>query len=273
MNFHVTLWCRLFFILFCQLYGSKTFSSAFLDVGFSLVDFDYQEFADNGRLLNHETGKLSGAVIYFAQTSPIGNLVAALSSYSNEVDYQGRTQSGFPVRTRTKENNLDFSLQVERPFQVANQGGYYLYGGLGYHRWDRAIQSTATAYGLFETYQWMYGSMGVRKAFALTQRSTGSVDYRLTYPIHPEVEIDAHRLFDEKVLYPVGQVGDRVSMAWQYQFRRAMSIRIQPYMERWRFSRSQTEIMTRQGVKTGYLFEPQSETIIRGVTVYFSYAF
>lgn len=273
MNFYVTLGYGLLFIVSCQAYAIESYSPTSLSLGVSLLDFDHREFTDNGRLLNSETGQLSGAIMRFGHRSRFGNISATFSAHSNAVDYQGYTQAGFPVATRTYEKIIDFYSHIERPFQIANQIDYSLYVGLGYRYWERDIQSTATAYGLLETYQWGYGLMGIRKEVAMTQSSAWSFDYRLVYPINPKMEIDAHTLFDKKVIYLSGQVGDQVSIAWRYSFYNRLNMTIQPYVERWRFNHSQTEVMTRQGIKMGYIIEPRSRTIVQGVMIYLGYAF
>jgi hypothetical protein len=274
MNFHVTFGYGLLFSLPYPTLAIDTFPHTGLQLGFSIIDFNHQEIGEQGGLLNQEKGILPGITTGITQKiNHWGNLSAKFSFHSNKVEYNGQTSSGSPINTSTAEKIFDVTLQLERQFQIATKLSTYLYTGLGYHEWERDIYSTTTATGLLETYQWKYGLVGIKQQLLITNQSNWLFDYQLTYPIDSKIEIDAHGLFDKKQLHLTGEIGERFSLTWQYRLYHAMTISIEPYFEYWQLNRSTTEIITRNGIKVGQIFEPQGETANYGLITYLTYSF
>ncbi len=227
--------------------------------GLSVMDFGYKEFGDEENLLDREDGLLPGIVAGITREW----ISADLSYYSNEVDYKGQTQFGTPIETRTDEKIFDFSLQL----------GTGLYVGLGYHRWERDIQSLSTVSGLFEIYEWWYGLLGAKSSFPFTDKSDWVIDFSIIQPIKPTVEIDFDGAFDKTKLDLGERLGGRFSLAWQYRFNDTMHIVVESYLERWYLGRSATETLTRNGKKVGGVFEPRSEALNKGLTIYLTRSF
>jgi hypothetical protein len=250
-----------------------TLPNTYLQLGFSIIDFNHQEVGEQGDSLNQEKGILPSIAAGITKPSPLGNLSAKFSFHSNTVEYNGQTSSGLSVKTRTAEKIFDVALQLERHFQIATKLSGYLYTGLGYHEWERDIYSTVTVSGLLETYQWGYGLVGIKKRLAVTNQFNWLLDYQLVYPIGSRIEVDAHGLFDKKQLHLTGKIGERFSLTWQYQLYHAMSMSIEPYFEHGQLNRSSTEILTRNGIKVGQIFEPRSETSNYGLVIYLTYSF
>jgi len=273
MNFQVILGYGLLFSLPYPTLATSTPPNIHLQLGFSIIDFNHQEVGEKGNSLNHEKGVLPGIAAGMIKTNPLGNLSAKFSFHSNTVEYNGQTSSGLPVNTRTAEKIFAGALQLERHFQIGTKLSAYLYTGLGYHEWERDIYSTATVSGLLETYQWGYGLVGIKKRLAVINQSNWLLDYQLVYPMSSRIEIDTHGLFDKKQLHLTGKMGERFSLTWQYPLYHAMSMSIESYFEHWQWNRSSTEILTRNGIKVGQIFEPRGETSNYGLVIYLTYSF
>jgi hypothetical protein len=273
MNFQVTLGYGLLFSLPYSTLATDTLPNTYLQLGFSIIDFNHQEVGEKGNSLNQEKGVLPGIAARITNTSYLGNLSAKFSFHSNAVEYNGQTSSGLPVNTRTAEKIFDGALQLERQFQIATKLSGYLYTGLGYHEWERDIYSTATVSGLLETYQWGYGLVGIKNRLSVTNQSNWLLDYQFVYPMGSRIEIDAHSLFDKKRLHLTGKIGERFSLTWQYQLYHAMSMSVEPYFEHWQLNRSTTEVLTHNGIKVGQIFEPLGETSNYGLVIYLTYSF
>jgi len=257
-------------LLFLMLiFPHQTIASAYF--GFSIMDLAYKEFREDGGLFNREDGILPGIVA--GVTKPVGqwwDLAGEFSYYSNDVNYNGQTQSGFPFETRTDEKLFDLALQLKRQIKTSGHLNYKLYAGLGYHLWKRDIQSTATVSGLFGTYEWWYGQLGAK--VAPSEKSNWVVDFRLTHPINANIKINFNGLFDDKKLNLNGQLSGRLSFAWQPQLSHSLKFIAEPYLEYWHLGRSTTETLTRNGQTVGHIFEPQSKTLNYGIMIYLMYA-
>ena len=243
------------------------------NIGFSIMKFNYQEFKENGESFNNEQGILPGITIGMMKNFKYGFMATTFSYHLNEVNYQGETQAGIPLKTRTDEKLVDFFLQLGQQFKPTHNQIYQSYIGLGYHQWQRDIHSTSTVLGLFETYQWWYGLLGVKSILPINKQSKLTINLCLMYPLNPTIKIDFNGLFDEQQFNLNGQWGKRFSLAWQYQYSDAINISIEPYLEYWDFAQSANQTLTHHGKTVGSLFEPQSEMHNYGLTIYFQRSF
>jgi hypothetical protein len=237
------------------------------NVGFSLMKFNYQEFKENGESFNNEQGILPGLTLGLMKNFQPGYIATTFSYYLNEVDYEGETQKGMPLETRTDEKLFDFSFQLGQQFKPTSKQIYQGYIGFGYHQWQRDILPTSTVLGLFETYQWWYGLLGVKSILPISQQSKLMINLRLMYPLNPTIKIDFNGIFDEQQFKLNEQWGKYFSLAWQYQYNDLISISVEPYLEYWDFAQSASQTLTRRGQTVGSLFEPRSEMHNYGLTI------
>ena len=85
-----------------------------ITIGFSTMNFDYQEFKVNGRQLNHEQGFLPGITVQLEKQFEQNTLSATVNYHANQVTYQGETQSGQLLTTDTDEKIFDFAFQISQ---------------------------------------------------------------------------------------------------------------------------------------------------------------
>lgn len=261
-------------ILFCYLcYPYQTLATPIQspitgDFGLSITDFSYQEFKQNGPLFNHEYGILPGIKIGLSKNFKQGFLATTFSYHWNEVNYEGETQSGLPIKTRTDEKIYTGSLQLGQQLKITDHFISQFYIGLGYYQWQRDILSTATKLGLFETYQWRYGLLGVKGILPISDKSKLSIHFALTYPLNPTIKVNFNGIFDEKKFNLAAKKGKMFSLAWQYQYTEKINIILEPYLEHWQFGASAKQTLIRGGKIVGSLFEPRSKMHNYGLMIY-----
>jgi hypothetical protein len=233
-------------------------------LGFSLLDFDYEEFFDNGISANREEGLIPGLTgglsvkqgQWFAETG--------LRASIGTVDYHG------PVESDTDEEIIDWNLLAGRELFRKDRASIGLFAGVGYHRWNRDIQSTATASGLFETYDWWYGMLGVRGEYRFSSAIQFRVDAYLTRTVNPEVEVEFEANFDDVTL-PLGEkTGRRIILTLDRRLNNRMRVWVSPWYEFQELGRSPTRNLTSNGIITGTVFEPRSETKNYGIAIGFT---
>jgi len=155
-------------------------------IALSLMDFGYQEFDDNNALLNREDGYLPGLTLSVDAPASRWSLTTELSLYAKDVLYDGQTQSGTPVQSRTDETIFDISLMLSKELGGKSLSPEQLYYGLGYRHWRRDIRDTRTTggvpiSGLLEIYQIPYVILGSRWDMARSNNTKWTLDLRLTH--------------------------------------------------------------------------------------------
>ena len=241
-------------------------------VDLSLMNFNYKEYDDSDRLLDHESGTVPGLVFDLAGEIGRWAFGGRFSWSAGDVSYDGQTNTGIPIRTRTDENILDTSVRIERRLDIDASSGPTLYGGIGYRYWGRDIQSTHTSSGqavdgLFEMYRWKYLFFGGKTAVYRSGRSQWSLDVQAIRPYRPTVEVDFHGRNDTVILDLGERTGWRLGFPWEYRIDARTRMVVEPYAEAWDLGRSQTETLTQQGVPVGMVYEPRSTTRNTGLAV------
>lgn len=236
------------------------------------LNFGYQEFNDNGRRLNQETGVIPGLVLRVGQGYDHWRVVGDVSYYSGDVEYDGQTNRGTPVMTRTNQKIIGMGIHAE--YWRASMGGlhYALYFGAGYSYRERDIQPTRTTTGapvrgLFETYQWWSGFLGAKSVLYTSERGRWMLDARFTRPVNPSMKVDFDGLNDSVRLDVGGHWGVRGALPWHYTMSQSADFFMEPFMESYETRRSATTPLTRNGVIVGTVYEPRSESFNYGFMV------
>ena len=239
----------------------------------TLLDFGYKEFDDAGRLLDREDGTLPGVALNLARAEGNWTLSGRFTWHAGDVLYDGQTNTGVPVRSRTDENILDSSLLIERRMRVLQDSiPLALYGGIGYRYWERDIRPTRTAAGqavdgLSEIYRWRYVFLGGRTVLYDFGASRWQLDLRVFRPYRPTIEVDQQGRNDTVILDLGEHTGWRVSFPWEYRTGERTRLVLEPYAEGWDLGRSPTETLTRNGVPVGTVYELRSVTRNVGLNI------
>ncbi|MBI3546242.1 MAG: hypothetical protein HY081_06570 [Gammaproteobacteria bacterium] len=249
------------------------------DVEFAALRFDYREYADTGKLLDREKGTLPGAVLGLARIEGNWSLNGRFSWHNGDVLYDGQTNTGIPVRSRTDEKILDTSVSLERRVGAsADAWPLAFYGGIGYRYWARDIRSTSTASGqrvdgLFEIYRWRYFFLGGKTLLYRAGLSDWRLDLQLFRPMAPTIEVDYRGRGENFTLDLGARTGWRLALPWEYRLNQRAHFKIEPYMEGWELGRSPTQTLMSNGVPAGTVYEPRSVTRNLGINLGIRYFF
>jgi len=237
----------------------------------SIMNFGYQEFKDTGTLFDREDGYIPGLVLGLSHTTDRWRFAGDFSFYGGDVLYTGQTNTGIPINTQTTQTIFDLSLRTEYWLQNSKGLEYGLYLGAGYHQWDRDIRPTsvngAPVSGLFETYTWWTGFVGVKTEWYASENSHCMVDVRLLQIIKPSIYVLFNGLYDNASLALGERMGIKLSFPWRHTMNISSILLVEPFAEAYEFGRSATSSLTSNGAPTGTVFEPRSQTINYGLNV------
>jgi hypothetical protein len=230
-------------------------------LGFSLLDFDYEEFHDDGSTANREEGLIPGITTGVSVTQGRWFASTGISAWSGDVDYYG------PVETNTSEEIIDWNVLVGNKIYRKGRGDLGLFAGFGYRNWERDIQSTSAITGLLETYYWWYGMLGLMGEYHINPSTQLSAVVFLTRTINPKIKVDFEANYDDVKLALGEESGSRIEITLDHQLSDTMRVWISPWYEFWELGRSSTRNLTSNGIVTGTVFEPRSETENFGVNI------
>ena len=243
------------------------------EVGISAQHFQYTEFNDAGAILDRETATLPGLSLALLGEWNNTYALGEFSYQKGTARYVGKTNSGAALRTDTRETIADAAIQAGRWFTPEQFPRYALYGGVGYHQWQRDIKSTPSVGGLFETYKWWYGFIGAKAELFKQERSDWLLDIRVTQPIRPKIVIDFQGAYAVSPELNLGErPGIRVALPWRFNQKEGTTLIIEPYFEQWNLGRS-ADSSFRSGSLTLTVHEPESETKNTGIRVLWRRAF
>lgn len=239
-----------------------------LDVGFSLLHFDYREFKDDGSQFNRESGYIPGVVLSIGRAAGDWDILGKFSYHTAAISYDGKTQSGTQILTSTNETLYDLSIQLGKQLFLTQEiMPVRLYGEIGHRQWGRDIRSTPNATGLLETYKWHYASAGA--SMPVMQASWGhiSLDAKMTRTFHSSIYVGFRNLYDTVNLTLANRNGFRVALPISIPQQQGFQLLIEPFWEEWSFGRSNSGNLVQNGFIVGTVFEPRSETRATGITV------
>lgn len=148
--------------------------------------FDYGEADDTGSL-NAETGWLPGLSLNVNKTLGSYSLGMDAGLYSGSVDYDGQTQGGADLQTRTEQRIYRVAGYLQ---WQPRESRYGLYARLGYWQWQRDIQPTQGTSGLFERYHWQFIEAGLNAILWQSQKGSLSLDIGYAHIYDAGVEVD-----------------------------------------------------------------------------------
>jgi hypothetical protein len=239
-----------------------------LRIGFTAFDFNYEEYDDRGLSLDREQGLLPGLIIGATFEREPWLVQGSLRYAAGEVDYHAT-----PVDSKTDEAILDLTLTGGVRLYAGVSDSLSLVVGAGYRRWSRDIHSTATVDGLKETYRWGYALIGLRGDRTLGEFTRLVADLSLRRTVNPQLEVDFIRNFDDTSLDLGAENGFQASLSLGRKLGQGTTLWVRPWYEYWQLGRSGNAPLTRNGIRTGTLFEPDSETRDYGIEIGLSWRF
>jgi hypothetical protein len=261
-----------FILLLALCYSSASFADrAEYQFGAGLLNFKYTEYLNNA-FLDGETGFIPGVLFKRKQNNTrfYSELVAQF--YANTINYDGQTQSGVPLKTKSNAIIMDTHFKLGSHYSSERNHGPYL--GLGYRYWFRNIlpgrdNNGNLVAGVLEEYYWFYGLLGYRGHFAVNEKVKWGFDIRQTQMINAKMDINylGFKNYDNAQVNLGNRSGLRLAIPIQVKLSRRM-LSITPYYEVIDIGRSNSVPITIGGVATGSsVFEPRSETRNVGIEI------
>ena len=241
-------------------------------LGIGLMDFNYAEYDDNNKFLDGETGFIPGVVHKLKLKSQKTYTEFVGQAYTNTVKYDGQTQDGIPLKTKSDAVIIDAHFKYGLRLSRARNHGPY--AGIGFRYWLRNIRSgrdingDAVA-GLLEQYRWSYGLLGYTGNFHVSENITLGFDIRHTYMFNGKMDVDflGYKNYDSTQVELGNRAGLRFALPIQRKIRSHRLI-LSPYYEILDIGKSNSVRVTADGVPTDTtIHEPRSETRNMGIEI------
>ncbi len=233
-------------------------SAADFDLTVGFQTFNYKENLESPKK-SEERGVLSGiglskmlletdvAVLRLAANLTIGQTLydgAIRDSRSGEIT---------PYQDRTDHVIVDIASLFHAGF---------VYGGVGYHRWERQLAS------YIENYSWGYVPLGLRFSFDPNLDCSFAVDVGAEFMFSGTIEIPPGGAFITHGQAPLGnRTGWHIKGDLIYEPSESMSIQISPWYRYFAIGQSEPFSLTTFESKKMTVYEPDSATHQFGVSI------
>lgn len=234
-----------------------------------------EEPAPDGRIFNREVGTLLPVRLGVVHTVDAWSVVASLGEARGVIDYQGQTQFGVPLVTRTDLSRRSVGVAVSHRFRPFDAGpDISLGGGIESLRTVRDIRETPITTRLTETLhtrQWaltssvshseMWGGLPLRVAASL----------QLDRPASHTLSVDTHGLVDPIELRPGKRWGARMAIDVGLAVGSQGELSLRAGFERYRPGASDARTVFSGGLPSGVASYPGSTQRIRELAAQFTW--
>jgi opacity protein-like surface antigen len=205
-----------------------------LRVGPVVENFKHNEASSNVK----EDGTLAGLSLRLARRIGQWEVEGALQAVQGENGYSGINSANVRETKNSDASIANASVRVGRWFLTNDRVS--VYGGLGYRRWDRDVETTSSI-GPSLDYYWPYVMVGAKLRVHESERLTFLVDLRVTKPINPQVDFKVPQFFAPVNLDLSSKLGYRIELPVSYHFSESNSIEFVPFYERIKIGESETK--------------------------------
>jgi hypothetical protein len=230
-------------------------------LGLAFEDFQYKEKNDQGGIIDREDAYLPRLSLTLRADSARWFFSGSVNYMKGDADYLAYASSPEGLRSTTSEEMVELALRIGTLHQLSDTVSLEYSGTLGLRFWQRDIHSLPTVSGLNESYRWPYFGLGIKPAVQLSPSQSLSLSLFAGYTYASSLEVE----FKDNVYDPAELSLDngfllRIEAAWAHAFDETFSVELGPYLELWRFDRSNTATLKRDGSPVGTLFEPANTT-------------
>jgi len=253
--------------------GNSQAASFFTEFGLSSEYFHYEEQNTQGHRLNREEGLLNGGSFSFG-FQPTGNTEFKLTHERvyGEVEYEGFTQSGSGLSTKTKEKFDLFSIRYKR--RLGNINGlkylnWHVSTALNHRNWERKIQPSSAALGLNENYSWNELDFSIEGDYKISASGMLTSKIGMFFGFNEKIDVDLSEVGAGKPSFHFGKVnGQNFNLGYKYLLNTSSEISLLVSYQYWHFDRSGVHSIN-IGPRRINLTEPESDMHRAGVHVQF----
>ncbi|HEX9020890.1 MAG TPA: hypothetical protein VF903_06475 [Nitrospirota bacterium] len=226
-------------------------------------NFEWREFDDAGNRLLRESGPRYGVgFTYYHEFLNQATVKPRVELFGGTVDYDGATQAGVPVKTRTDYFGVKIEGDAGYTFRPSQGVSIEPFGGLGLRGWSRNIKNgTAsngtTAYGYREDWSTFYLRLGVRGSAAMSAGGKLFAETGVKFPLYNENYVSQLGI----TLNPGNEPSLFAEAGIEIHF-----FKISGYYDSMRFSKSDVVYSGASGY-----FQPKSHADMVGVRIGYSF--
>ena len=232
-------------------------------IGFDTRYIDYEEdhfMEEDGWMYG-----IFGSYIYHGNNELM--FETSLNFVFGEIDYDGQTQAGTPVRADTDDWIFEWRGLIGKDYRFKGSSVITPFTGVGYRYWNDDIDFP----GAYEReIQYWYLPIGVKATSASIGNWTWGMSVEYDLFLGGEVKShfsDIHPAFND----PENDqdFGDGYGVGLSLQFSRKLSnyygVSIDPYIRYWDIDESDASTLTAYGIPIGYVIEPENNTTVYGM--------
>jgi hypothetical protein len=261
--------CSAFFLsvfLVCA-YASAQAADVTLDVAPIRADYRATERSASNTVLNEETGTLQGLSLRAEARRSVDRLAFDVSNRQGTINYQGATQIGLPITTKTDLRIVDYALSYEsydRPLSELDRAwGWSGIVSVGSRHIERDILPTLVSTALSETLTWRYARFGTRLEYLPSDKVSVDAHAAFERGLNGTLDVNFHGLADNTTVYPSDANGYGVGLNVQWRAARHITIGASYDLHDQKYGASPTRNLTQSGVAIGQLRYPGSKQILK----------
>ena len=226
-----------------------------------------------GSVLNTETGSLPSAQLSLRHQRGPWVVELGFSQAANTIAYNGFTQLGLPLLTRTELAWTQAHANVGYHYPIAAQSSVLLGAGLVQRNIDRNILATAGSLPLRETLQSTQLSLQamVQGGAAKAVLGPGSLSWQAGVQLLPSLrhrlKVDSFGLYDTITLSPARNTDWKVSAGFAFALNPVWSVGADISHQSLRPGASSTEVWTKSGVPSASVRYPGSVQSATGLAI------
>ncbi|MGD2029417.1 MAG: autotransporter outer membrane beta-barrel domain-containing protein [Desulfobacterales bacterium] len=230
------------------------------------LDIRYLDYEEDG--LIDEDGWLygiNGSYIYHGSNTFM--FETSFSIVFGEIDYDGQTQSGTPLKADTDDWIFEWRGLIGKDYGFKNSSIITPFMGIGYRYWNDDIDASG---GYEREIQYWYLPVGLKTTTPLSGGWTWGVSIEYDLFLGGKVKSyfsDVHPAYND----PENDqdFGDGYGLAFSLKFNRKLSnsygFSIEPYIRYWDIDESDTSTLTAYGIPIAYVIEPDNDTTAYGL--------
>ena len=237
-----------------------------LALGLSLSSFEYEE-TNNETLLNSESGQINGGLLEWRLDKQPFFFAFEISADHGTVDYDGLTQNGNFVETRSTYLRKKFQLEAGRIYRLSEKWLLSPTLQIGYNDWTRRIRAVSNINGLREEYRYWFAKFGATIEYSLPAKQNIRLTALAQQPIDAEITVEFENDLDTTVLNMDEKTGFSLALAWNIPITRSLDIETELFYTLQKFGRSDEDQLSRNGTPVGTVFSPDNETTTAGASI------
>lgn len=230
-----------------------------LDASAAQAHYRAVERFANGSIADTEAGTLEGGRVGVWWGAAPCQLGLDLGHMEASVQYRGRSQAGFPIRTHSRIGLDETALQGR--WRITGEGAFHaeLTGALGLRRIDRRISPTLLSTPLTEVMRWRFAQLGARARWSFGDGWFATGKAHIEQGLGARLAVDFHGVADPVQLKPRhGRTGHHVELALGRALPHDTSLSLRASQARHYYGASSSLPYTRNGLANGQVHYPGS---------------